>query len=311
MRNPGSLQESAHGERLGGPSGRVGGTRRASYNSRLGNQTRDRHSITRTVIVKMPHPDREPPKEPGDASTPAAEEATGGAAVSPKSSDPAVSSAARSSDEGSLADRSGAADASEPAENGAGDRAAGTAEERSRNAFLGRSGQLAVMSELLHRKINVAIPEVDVGDDIFVVRGNDEAVTRVQVKSATAQMQQNSYVARFTVPLDQLAVPGDSPPLVYIFAVRFRDRWSDFIIVRRSALFARFVEGGGKRVISRDGKTDVAFRVKFTESTTHSGSINIQRHRNAWNPWPPSQFENEEIPQPIEDEILPTKPAAD
>src|SRR5437868_3543846 len=40
-----------------------------------------------------------------------------------------------------------------------------SAETRSRRAFFGRSGHLAVMSEFLHRRINVAIPEVDVGDD--------------------------------------------------------------------------------------------------------------------------------------------------
>ena len=38
------------------------------------------------------------------------------------------------------------------------------------NLYTGRAGQLAVMAELLLRGWNTAIPEVDVGDDIFVVR---------------------------------------------------------------------------------------------------------------------------------------------
>jgi hypothetical protein len=67
------------------------------------------------------------------------------------------------------------------------------AETRSRRAFFGRSGHLAVMSEFLHRRINVAIPEVDVGDDVFVVKGSDDTVTRVQVKAATAKAQARSY----------------------------------------------------------------------------------------------------------------------
>ena len=34
--------------------------------------------------------------------------------------------------------------------------------------YSGRAGQMAVMAEFLIRGYNVAIPEVDVGDDIFL-----------------------------------------------------------------------------------------------------------------------------------------------
>ena len=37
--------------------------------------------------------------------------------------------------------------------------------------YLGKAGHLTVMSEFLTRGWNVAIPEVDVGDDIFVAYG--------------------------------------------------------------------------------------------------------------------------------------------
>ena len=58
---------------------------------------------------------------------------------------------------------------------------------------------MAVMSEFLFRLINVAVPEVDVGNDVFVVRENDEAVTRIQVKYAAADEQQNGEsVAQFS-----------------------------------------------------------------------------------------------------------------
>ena len=40
-----------------------------------------------------------------------------------------------------------------------------------RENYVGRAGQLAVMSEFLLRGYNVAIPEVDEGDDVLVVRG--------------------------------------------------------------------------------------------------------------------------------------------
>ena len=70
------------------------------------------------------------------------------------------------------------------------------------------------MAELLHRRINVAIPGVDVGDDIFVVKGLSPQVTRVQVKGATAKEHQDSHVVLINVPSDQLKVPQDNPPLV-------------------------------------------------------------------------------------------------
>jgi hypothetical protein len=171
-----------------------------------------------------------------------------------------------------------------------------TAETRSRRAFFGRSGHLAVMSEFLHRRINVAIPEVDVGDDVFVVKGSDDTVTRVQVKSATATPQADSYFALFNVPLAQLSVPRDTPALVYIFVARFQNRWSEFIVIRRSTLFARVTEGGGKRIVPLAGKAYVQIRIVFTKTGARCGPVDYQRYRDAWDPWPPLQLEEEDAP---------------
>ena len=114
--------------------------------------------------------------------------------------------------------------------------------------------------------INVAIPEVDVGDDVFVVKGSDDTVTRVQVKAATAKAQAGGYFALFNVPLAQLSVARDTPALVYVFAARFQNRWSDFVVIRRSTLFARFNEGAGSRRVPPDGQEYVQFRIVFTEA---------------------------------------------
>ena len=40
------------------------------------------------------------------------------------------------------------------------------------------------MSELLARGYNVAVPEVDVGDDVLVIRDATQEVSRIQVKSS-------------------------------------------------------------------------------------------------------------------------------
>ena len=45
------------------------------------------------------------------------------------------------------------------------------------NLYLGKAGQLAAMSYFLMRGWNVATPEVDVGDDLFVVEDKKEFST--------------------------------------------------------------------------------------------------------------------------------------
>ena len=73
-----------------------------------------------------------------------------------------------------------------------------------RNLYVGRAGQMAVMAEFLWRGWNVAVPEVDVGEDIFVVKDESGDLWRVQVKTATAQPQWQGYSAQFSIALEQL-----------------------------------------------------------------------------------------------------------
>lgn len=75
------------------------------------------------------------------------------------------------------------------------------------------------MAEFLRRGYNVAVPEVDVGDDIFVVRDSDDEYSRVQVKTALIMATKQGYSARYTVRLDQL-VALSAPELWYVFANR-------------------------------------------------------------------------------------------
>jgi hypothetical protein len=61
------------------------------------------------------------------------------------------------------------------------------------NLYLGKAGQLTTMSEFLARGWNVATPEVDVGDGLFVVEDKKGLFKRVQVKTAQAVERQGSY----------------------------------------------------------------------------------------------------------------------
>ena len=150
---------------------------------------------------------------------------------------------------------------------------------------------MAVMSEFLHRLINVVVSEVDVGDDIFVVHEKDDAVTRVQVKYSKADSQQNgSYVALFNLPWKQFDEPADKPALVYVLAVRYQDHWSDFIVVRRSILwqFQKSDDIGTVATNKTGEPVGLVLRLVFTTQDVRAkGGFSLATYRGAFHPWPP------------------------
>jgi hypothetical protein len=109
------------------------------------------------------------------------------------------------------------------------------------NLYLGKAGQLHTMSEFLARGWNVATPEVDVGDDIFVVEDKKGLFVRVQVKTSQATERTDSYSAQFNVPVSQLREPI-APEIYYIFLVRKRNKWSDMLIIPRTTLYELWQE---------------------------------------------------------------------
>jgi hypothetical protein len=103
--------------------------------------------------------------------------------------------------------------------------------------YLGKAGQFAVMSELLCRGWNVAVPEVDIGDDIFVVRDANGEFIRVQVKTSTTTERRESFSVQFSLSIEQLEREV-TPELVYVFAVRHKDKgWAGHIVISREILF--------------------------------------------------------------------------
>lgn len=106
------------------------------------------------------------------------------------------------------------------------------------NLYTGGAGQAAVMSEFLFRGYNVAVPEVDRGDDLFVVQDADGSLSRIQVKAAVGKRQRrsNAYAAQVVVPLRQLSV-RHTPDVTYVFVLRLDHRWRDFIVAPRGDLW--------------------------------------------------------------------------
>jgi hypothetical protein len=95
------------------------------------------------------------------------------------------------------------------------------------------------MSEFLTRGWNVAIPEVDIGDDIFVVQDDNGTLRRVQVKTSTSITRQNSFSGQFNVALTQLRNIANIP-VHYVFVVRHNEQWTKPVIIRQDYLLDHF-----------------------------------------------------------------------
>lgn len=107
------------------------------------------------------------------------------------------------------------------------------------NQYLGKAGHLAVMSEFLIRGWNVAIPEVDIGDDIYVVQDENGTLRKVQVKTSSATKRSKNLSGQFQVPIKQLKNITDSR-VYYVFILRYDNFWTKPIIIRQDYLLDHF-----------------------------------------------------------------------
>jgi hypothetical protein len=170
------------------------------------------------------------------------------------------------------------------------------------SSFTGASGQMAVMSELLHRKCNAAIPHVDIGTDVFAFRDDREEVARIQVKSAPGvwYKKKEGYHAKFGIPMEQLR-RKDEPPLFYALAVRLDNSWSSFIVIGRAKLQGLWNDGlGSENTESGDLELYIKFRPKEKDQESeaeqaenkqvleaHCGKFELTDYINAWESLPP------------------------
>lgn len=104
----------------------------------------------------------------------------------------------------------------------------------SKSSHFGTAGEFFAMSELLLRGWNVAVPVVDVGDDVLIVDDNDKTTWRIQVKSAKADDQGGSLTAHFNLSRKQLKT-GQQIELVYMLMIRHQARWR-FLVISRERL---------------------------------------------------------------------------
>ena len=148
-------------------------------------------------------------------------------------------------------------------------------------SYVGKAGQLATMSEFLMRGYNVAVPEVDVGDDVFVVHDREGILFRIQVKTATAVRRGYGHSGVFSVPLDQLREPTQ-PDLDYAFALRKGVGQWEFLIAPRKQLNLQHRRYNIGKVIN--GK--LILYISFRETEVLCSGRSCQHYRNNWDRWP-------------------------
>lgn len=155
-----------------------------------------------------------------------------------------------------------------------------------RDTFFGRAGEMAVMAELLLRGWNVAVPEIDIGDDVFVVRDSNGEFKRVQVKSANSKQQNKSIIFQISISSKRLTTPV-TPELTLVFPVRSKEdeRWKFFCVINRSTLNTLFVNDN---VGNKNSKGDVNFRFKYETDIKKLtiGTADLSKHINDWASFP-------------------------
>ena len=147
--------------------------------------------------------------------------------------------------------------------------------------YIGKAGHLAVMGEISFRGYNVALPEIDKGDDIFAVNDSTGAMWRLQVKTSSGRVQRQSIAYQFRIRESAIRSP-QTPDLHFIFVMRENDHWR-FLIMDR-AVFRSYVVNNNFGTLAGDHR-QVSITLHNDGRAICSGT-NLQNHLEDWVTWP-------------------------
>ena len=147
-------------------------------------------------------------------------------------------------------------------------------------AHVGRAGHLAVMAEFLLRGYNAAMPEVDTGDDIFVVEDQQGQLWRIQVKTAVGKPMRDGCRAKFSIALRQIET-SKRPDLFFVFAVRLHGRW-EFLLLSRDELHSEHATHG----VGSPSGDNVLITLRLTAESAICSGRDWQAWRGNWSEWP-------------------------
>ncbi|SDF13301.1 hypothetical protein SAMN04487996_10929 [Dyadobacter soli] len=137
------------------------------------------------------------------------------------------------------------------------------------------------MSEFLMLGWNVAIPEVDIGDDIFVVQDDSGTLRRVQVKTSTSTVRKDGFSAQFNVSVKNLR--NISNILVhYVFLVRNHDEWSKPVIIRQDYLIDHFENNQ----VGSEANGSITFYFSYSKGIVECSGQDFTRYVNDYTDFP-------------------------
>jgi len=147
--------------------------------------------------------------------------------------------------------------------------------------YIGKAGHLALMGELCLRGYNVAMPEIDKGDDVFAVNDASGAMWRLQVKTSLGTQQKKSRRYGFRVKESQIQ-QAQTPELHFFFVMRKGGRWR-FLIMDRAVL-RNYVNNQSL------GTANGAYRqfnfVLHEDGRCVCSGIDLKNHISDWATWP-------------------------
>jgi hypothetical protein len=157
--------------------------------------------------------------------------------------------------------------------------------------YTGMSGQFVAMSEFLWRGYNVALPAVDVGEDIFVVEAENGVLRRVQVKTAgTGTVKAGAKTVRFTLSRSQLNLPLTGSALFYMLLARWDEVNADkhwrFILIRWDQLntlrTTRRLGRGRPPAADAMAGDELAMNVTFTNDDARAWGHSLKEFLDRW-----------------------------
>lgn len=149
------------------------------------------------------------------------------------------------------------------------------------NQYLGKAGHLNIMSEFLMLGWNVAIPEVDMGDDIFVVQDDNGTLRRVQVKTSSSTIRNDNFSAQFNVSAKNLK--NITNILVhYVFLVRHSNEWSKPIIIRQDYLLDHFDNNN----VGSEFQGNITFYFSYTKEKVECSGKDFTKYINDFTDFP-------------------------
>jgi len=159
-----------------------------------------------------------------------------------------------------------------------------------KTSHFGRAGQFVAMAELLARGWNVAVPEVDVGDDVFTAHDDGSQLIRLQIKtSRTVIAEDGSLRAQFTLWREQLFI-DEEVRLFYVFVTLIEARWR-FVVIDRKVLgeirrqFEKTTRPGPGRRPSASGDW-INFEVQVRGDAVRGWGCDLLPYAENWNEFP-------------------------